>query len=131
MYPLDPPLSDTWMFGNDFPDTFEIEGHTFHRAIRQQPYEGVICQYREAVPRDSMHLLVMNDGSYVIDHVDHYNPDMGAPVRHFLIDHPAGKPLLVAGVGILGVAGAAIFGKLEADQRGQATPDGRHSKEGG
>lgn len=130
MYLIEPPVSDVWPHGQDFPDVFEIDGHTFHRAIRSQPYEGVICQYREAVPRDSMHLLVMNDGQYVIDHVDQYNPDMGFPVRHFLIDHPAGKPLLVAGVGILGVAGAAIFGKLEADQRGQATSDGRHTKEG-
>jgi len=130
MYMIEPPVSDTWMFGQDFPDHFEIDGHTFHRAIRTQPYEGVLAQYREAVPRDSMHLLVMGD-TYVIDHVDSYNPDMGFPVRHFLIDHPAGKPLLIAGVGILGVAGAAVFGKMEADQRGQATPNNRHTKESG
>lgn len=130
MYTIEPEIKEPWIYGDEFPPSIEIDGKVFNRAIRQQPYDGVIAQYREAVPRDSMHLLVMQDGTWVIDHVDEYNPDMGHPVRHFIIDHPAGKSLLVAGVGVLGVAGAAVFGKMEADQRGKAAPNDRHTKEG-
>lgn len=121
MTPIDPPVVETWPYpAGDFPDVIEVDGVTFYRAVRQQPYEGVIAQYRENVPRKSTHLLVMNDGTYIIDHVDEYNPDMGHPVRHFIIDHPAGKSLLVAGVGALGIAGAAVFGAMQ--ENGKEVP---------
>lgn len=110
---IEPPIQEVWTLGDHFPESIEIEGTTFMRALRAQPYEGVIAQYREGVPRNSMHLLVMNDGSWVIDHVDEYNPDMGYPIRHFIVDHPAGKSLLVAGVGLVGVAGAVIAGAMQ------------------
>lgn len=116
MYPVDPPIVEPWEFPEgDFPDSIIIDGRVFHRAIRAQPYDGVIAQYREAVPRHSAHLLVY-PGQYVIDHVDEYNPDMGHPFRHFVKDHPRGKATIVTGAGLIGLAGAALFG--EAKKKG-------------
>lgn len=114
MYPIDPPIRERWLLdAGDFPEAIEIDGQVFTRAIRKQPYEGVIEQYRAAVPRDSAHLLVLEDGTYVIDHVDEYNPDMGAPLRHWVVDHPRGKATIVAGLGIAGVIGSALYGEAK------------------
>jgi len=129
---IEPPIIEQWTY-DGFPETIELEGTTFHRAIRKQPYEGVIEQYREMVPRQSMHLLVMGDGRWVIDHVDEYNPDMGHPVRHFLVDHPRGKSVLVAGFGVLGVLGSALVGLGEennAKKTSSPNPGERNSGPG-
>jgi len=116
MYKIEPPLLGPWEYGLEFPGSFELEGKTFERAIRAQGYDGVIAQYREAVPRDSAHLLVLDDGNWIIDHVDEYNPDRGHPVRHWIVDHPAGKGSVIAAVGVLGIAGSAIAGKMQKDR---------------
>jgi len=100
MVPLEAPLYGDWSLPS-FPNEIEIDGKVFHKAIRKQPYVGVIEQYREAVPRDSMHLVVLEDGQWMIDHVDAYNPDMGYPFRHFMIDHPIGKVFLFTGAGLI------------------------------
>ena len=107
MYPLNPPIYGDWSIASGFPDVIEIDGKKFHKAIRTQPYEGCIEQYREAVPKESMHLLVLDDGHWLIDHVDDYNPDMGHPVRHFFKDHPIGRVLVFTGAGLIGM-GIAI-----------------------
>lgn len=121
MYKVEPPITDRWEFGDEFPEAFELDGKVFELAIRKQPYDGVIAQYREAVPRDSAHLLVLNNGMWVIDHVDEYNPDRGHPLKHFIVDHPKGKGTLVAGAGLLGLAGAALVGTA---QRGKQQDKG-------
>lgn len=114
MYPIEPAITGPWLLEpGDFPEVIEIEGQAFTRAIRKQPYEGVIEQYRAAVPRDSAHLLVLEDGSYLIDHVDEYNPDMGAPLRHWVVDHPRGKATIVAGLGVVGLVGSALYGEAK------------------
>lgn len=112
MFPIDPPIREPWP-EQGFPDIIEIDGQTFARALRKQPYTGVIEQYRATVPRDSAHLLVLDDGTYQIDHVDEYNPDMGYPVRHWAVDHPKGIATLLLGGGALGLAGAAMYGKAK------------------
>lgn len=111
MYKLDPPITGVWEYGDTFPDTFELDGQLFERSIRSAPYDGVVEQYRAAVPRDSVHLLVYEDGNWVIDHVDEYNPDRGHPVRHWIVDHPAGKGTVIAGAGVMGLIGAALYGE--------------------
>lgn len=112
MLPVDPPIIERWELPEgEFPDTIVIEGESFARAIRTQPYDGVIAQYRAMVPRNSAHLFVLNDGRWMIDHIDEYNPDMGYPLRHFIVDHPKGKGFLVAGAGLIGLAGAALYGE--------------------
>lgn len=116
MYPVKPPITDVWEF-DEPPEAVEIDGKVFHRAIRAQPYEGVILQYREAVPRNSAHLLVKQDGYWIIDHVDEYNPDMGHPLRHFVVDHPKGQGTLVAGAGVIGLIGAALFGESRKEKK--------------
>lgn len=110
MYKLDPPVYGKWQ-EEDFPDLVEIEGFIFEKAIRKQPYEGVIEQYRQACDRDSMHLLVTEDGDYLIEHIDEYNPDRGFPLRHFIYDHPKGPGTLLAGAGVAGIIGALVSGK--------------------
>jgi hypothetical protein len=115
MYPLDPVIEGAWEFGLNYPDAIEIEGHHFNRAIRQQAYQDTVAQYRESVARDSMHLLVLTNGTWVIDHVDEYNPDMGHPIRHFLVDHPKGIPVVLTGIGALGMMGAALANKKGKD----------------
>jgi len=121
MYKVDPPIIEKWELPEgEFPDSIEIEGRMFHRAIRKQPYEGIIEQYREAVPKESMHLLVTGDGRWIIDHVDEYNPDLGFPMRHFIVDHPRGSSLVVGGLGVLGVIGSTLVG-LGEKNRGAKT----------
>jgi len=115
MFPLEPPIRAPWSFG-DFPEAIEIDGQTFYRAVRKQPYDNVIEQYRAAVPRDSAHLLVLNDGSYIIDHVDEYNPDMGHPLRHWVVDHPRGMATIVLGAGALGLGASALYGQAKKEK---------------
>ena len=59
------------------------------------PYRGVVSQFRERKPRQSTHVLLYRNGE-VKSHVDHYNPDMGHPVRHFIVDTPVGQGALLA-----------------------------------
>lgn len=106
MLPLEVPEYGPWPL-EGFPDALELGGVFYHRAIRKQWYRGVLEQYREAVPRDSAHLLVLDDGNWIVDHLDSYNPDMGYPVRHFLKDHPIGRGLIFTGTG-LGMLAIAI-----------------------
>jgi len=110
------PIYGKWDW-QDYPQAVTIDGLTFARAVRRQPYKGVIAQYRQAVPRDSLHLLVLEDGNWLIDHADEYNPDMGYPVRHFLIDHPAGKALILTGSGIIAMGLAVCKGYTHRDQK--------------
>lgn len=112
MYPLEEPLHGEWPFA-DYPDMVEIDGTLYVKAIRTQPYSGVVAQYREPVARDSAHLLVLEDGNWIVDHIDGYNPDMGRPVRHFFRDHPAGRLLVMTGTGIGMLAIAITRGKRE------------------
>ena len=112
---IEPAIIEKWELpSGEFPEFIEIAGTMFQRSVRSQPYEGVIEQYREMVPRDSMHLLVMQDGEFCIDHIDEYNPDMGYPLRHLIVDHPQGVAMVVAGVGTLGVLGSAMVGAIQS-----------------
>jgi len=117
MYKLDTPLYGEWLIPS-FPKEVEVDGKIFEKAIRKQPYSGVIEQYREAVPKDSCHLYVLSDGHWIIEHVDDYNPDLGYPVRHFLIDHPVGRAFLFTGTGLVGMGIAAIRGYNEKQKNG-------------
>jgi hypothetical protein len=65
-------------------------GRRFAPARWSFPYRGVVAQYREVTRRSSMHVLVRRDGS-TEHHVDKFNPDLGHPIRHFLIDTPVGR----------------------------------------
>jgi len=112
MYPIDPPITGQWPF-DVFPEAVEIDGIRFIRARRKQSYDRCVEQYRQDSPRDCMHLLVLDNGTYSIDHADEYNPDQGYPFRHFVVDHPKGAATVVAGAGALGVIGSVVKGALE------------------
>jgi len=109
MYPLNPPITGDWPL-TEFPETIVIDGKTFRKAKRKQPYLGVVEQYREDIPRDTMHLCVFDGGEWIIDHVDEYNPDLGFPARHFFIDHPIGKVFLFTGAGLISMGIAVTRG---------------------
>jgi hypothetical protein len=88
-------------------------GARFNKARWKAPYDGVVEQYREAVPQNSMHLKVRADGTWILDHIDNDNPDMGREVQHFINDHPVGQFIkgaaTVAAVGFLAVGVASLF----------------------
>jgi hypothetical protein len=46
---------------------------------------GVVAHYRQDVPRDCAHAYVMDDGTYMIDHVDRWNPHPHF-LRHLIAD---------------------------------------------
>jgi len=83
---IKPPLRGMLGAPSTLPEWLTIQGHIFRRAIWQKAYPGVVLQYREHVARNSLHLFVHSDGSYTINHADSYNPDLGAPLLHFLFD---------------------------------------------
>ena len=84
-----------------FPDQISVGERKFRKAVLQEQKPGVVEQYREFVAENSFHLYVMGDGSWTIAHRDDVNPDIGgvpAAVKHFVVDHPLGQALAVAGV---------------------------------
>lgn len=84
-YPVVPLLRGRWPYKN-FPAIVTVGSRPFKKAMWQWPRPDVIAQYREDVERDSHHLFVMHDGTYVIDHVDESNPDKGHFLEHVLND---------------------------------------------
>lgn len=92
-------LAPGWAAVDEWPPSIVYGTRLLDRARWAFPYAGVTAQYRERVPRDSMHVLVHQDGS-VSAHVDRWNPDLGHPIRHFFADVP-GAPAFCL---LLGVA---------------------------
>lgn len=90
-----------------YPDVVRLGRAQFRKAGSiQQPYEGVVVQYREDIAENSRHMKVYADGTFTIDHVDRTNPDRGvfAAIKHFFQDHPWGKPVA------FGLGAAAVIG---------------------
>ena len=81
------PIGGPWPFGRRFPERVTAIGRSFTRARGAWPfYRGVMAQYREDVPRQSLHLHVMQGGRWVISHADAVNPDRGSHVEHLIRD---------------------------------------------
>ena len=77
MTPVTPALTGPWPYF-DYPKEVTMLGRRFERSTwTWEGYPNVVAQYREAVPTNSMHLMVERDGRYRIDHMDAYNPDWG------------------------------------------------------
>jgi hypothetical protein len=85
--PVSPPLRGKWT-AKGFPETVNLGSRVFKRAGWQRPIQGVVMQYRETSPTNSRHLFVLGDGTFVVDHVDEFNPDGpgGDPLAHFMAD---------------------------------------------
>ncbi len=100
---INPPYVNAWML-DGYPDviwvTVNYVNHRFKKARWKQAYPGVVEQYRQDVPRDSMHLFVRADGMFEINHVDSDNPDHGRVVEHVMNDTPVGP--IMAGAAVLG-----------------------------
>lgn len=83
MVPIVPELGP-WPFGG-FPPAVELGGRVYRLSEWAWPYPHVVAQYREAKPELAAHLQVLDDGSYLVDHLDESNPDF-SPVAHLLDD---------------------------------------------
>lgn len=83
---LDTPKGGEWPYDN-YPEEVWLRGHLYRRAIWRRRYAGVVEQYREAVDRGSRHLLVFDDDTYRVEHVDAWNPDRGFIDLHLRFDH--------------------------------------------
>ncbi len=98
---LPEPLRGGWTF-DGFPERIELGGRSFVRSDKWAArIDGVLQQYREDVDRQAMHLYVLEDGTWKIDHIDAANPERGLVLEHALKDVVQtwwGAALLVAGV---------------------------------
>jgi hypothetical protein len=95
--------------GPVFPREIRVGDALFRKAVIRESKPGVIEQYREAIEENSRHLLVKSDWTWLIDHSDDVNPDMGgstAPIRHFFADHPLAPFVALGAVGLLVFAAA-------------------------
>jgi len=117
--PIEPVLYGTWpITGNpeqDFPTEVQFNAgdgivRTFKRSFWEWPlFSGVICQYREAVDYDAMHLLIYRNGTYRIDHVDEVNPSKSL-LQHAALDAPIVASVGCAVVGFgLGLVGGLLM----------------------
>ena len=88
----------------DYPDAIELNDRVYLKVVGLHiPHPGVVAQYREAYARDSRHLYVLSCGSYVIDHIDSYNPDAGLldAAAHLAIDVATPGTYIVIGGGLV------------------------------
>lgn len=83
MIPIAPELGP-WPFCG-FPSVVELGGRVYRLSSWAFPYAGVVAQYRQAQPELAAHLQVLEDGSYLVDHLDESNPDF-APIAHLIDD---------------------------------------------
>lgn len=105
--PLPEKLAGDWPF-SDYPERVDLLGKSFTRSRKWAfPYAGVVAQYREDVDRHSMHLMVLADGSFEVDHVDDANPERGHVLEHALKDvsNTTGGALVILAGGAAVVAG--------------------------
>lgn len=69
------------------PAEVSVKGRKFKRSKNTWAKKGVVAQYREDVPRNSMHMCVLRNRTYIIDHTDDANPDHpGQLMAHFIED---------------------------------------------
>lgn len=113
---LPKPLRGRWPVvseagGLDFPPSIELAGRAFERSDTwAAPYAGVVAQYREARDRDAMHMLVHDDGTWSIDHIDEANPERGLALEHAYRDviHTWWGALLLTGTVVAVSAGVSF-----------------------
>ena len=91
------------------PVDVQLHGRRFVRAETEWPYPGVVAQYREDRETHSWHLKVLENGTYVIDHSDCFNPDYGFTnkILHVLEDTSVG-PYAKVGVAVGGVLAVIV-----------------------
>jgi hypothetical protein len=82
---LTPALRGHWPHAS-YPRFVRVLGRPFRRAGWYWPYRGVVAQYREYKNVDSMHLFVLENGTWVIPHIDETNPDLSSVLGHFIND---------------------------------------------
>lgn len=116
---LPQPLHGRWI-ARGYPEvvSIRIDGHevAFRKTAWAHSKPGVIAQYREMREHDSLHLSVLSNGSFVIDHIDCFNPDYGLANAAKHADHDAGWggfAGLLLGIGVtvaLGTGAGLLLG---------------------
>ena len=102
---LDTPLRESWPFLG-LPRRVVLFDRQFEKARWARDLDGVVAQYRERRARDSAHASVFANGTVVIDHLDRFNPDAGAMLRHFFVDTAEGR--VVGGLLAVGAVVAVV-----------------------
>lgn len=82
---LPSPLRAVWPVAG-LPHVVTLEGRRFVRSVGLSERQGTVAHYREDAARNSAHVYVLSDGTYMIDHLDEHNPDHGAVLAHFWRD---------------------------------------------
>lgn len=103
------PLRGPWPFPQ-LPEQVALLGRTFTRSRTwAAPRAGVRAQYREDRDTQAMHLMVLENGTYLIDHVDDANPERGRVLEHAFKDavHTPVGALVLLGLVVAGVAGVS------------------------
>lgn len=113
---LPEPLRGPWPVRSEsgalnFPPRITIGPRSFTRSTKwAASYPGVVAQYREDLDRNAMHLMVHDDGTWSIDHVDEANPERGLVLEHAYRDviHTWWGALLLTG-GVVAVSAGVSF----------------------
>ena len=85
-HPPAEPFTGLWPHA-DYPEVVSMRGRTFRRAGGWKwNRAGVVAQYREDKPSESMHLFVLEDGTFRGDHIDEVNPNFGNALGHLWND---------------------------------------------
>jgi hypothetical protein len=102
-----------WTFAGEYPEEVTLYGRTFHRAgFKGRNQAHVVAQYREDVAMKSLHLFILDDGTYRVDHQDDFNPDAaGQLLPHFFADYLPSRPGQLLGVVVLGALLALLLEK--------------------
>jgi hypothetical protein len=83
---LPTPLTGDWR-EQGFPEHVTLLGRSFTRGDKwSAPLPGVAKQYREDRDRNALHLYVLTNGTWKIDHVDEANPERGLVFEHAIKD---------------------------------------------
>lgn len=67
------------------PSVVNLNGRRFLRSSGITKHTGTVAHYREDVPRNSAHLYLLSDGTYLINHLDEVNP-RDDTIAHFIKD---------------------------------------------
>ena len=104
-----PEESGPWEF-DGCPDLVTVAGRTYLKTGWPMTHHpGVTCQYQETYAEDSRHLYVLRTGTWVVDHIDRWNPDSGLlyAAAHLAVDVPNTGTWI--GFGILTLGQAILY----------------------
>ena len=94
---FDPPYGGDWPYHDyqgklAFPRRADIAGIDFRRTWLALPRSNTRAHYRENVAEGALHLRVLWDGTYSIDHEECFNPSFGPKEAVLHVVHDSLEP---------------------------------------